>query len=287
MHKMTGSRARSTRKAGCSRCSLAGCCDCCPNWCFICNVAKCRVHRPSKWQDDALNTQYKRDYPPKQSDVEKRVPAPPPMASMPFYGTTTQRADYTPKKGRAQSARPADKDIPYSPLDDTTTYNVQFPPKRAELEVPPVPIYPHKTAPFVGASTYDSDYVPKKVRPWTADPPLPPPVVRLDSATEYRDEFYRKPLLPGSPRASQPLLPSSHVPTITTYAADYAPKAFEARERTHCCDDETHPASHIWMKSLCRERPWTTCTSCVGGACRPAGGGVPVRRPGGPMRRQG
>ncbi|EFJ52695.1 hypothetical protein VOLCADRAFT_120166 [Volvox carteri f. nagariensis] len=250
------SRARSTRKThGCQACSLAGSCDCCPNWCHICNVAKCRVHRASKWTDDALNTQYKRDYPPKHSDVEKRVPGPPPMDSMPFYGVTTQRADYTPKKGRSASARPADVPIPYSPLDDRTTYNVQFPAKRADLEQPPQPVYPNMTAPFVGASTYDTDYVKKKVR--------------LDDATEYRDEFYRKPLLSRSPRASRPLLPSSHVPTITTYGHDYVPKPFEERERLNCCDDDTHPAGHLWMKALCRARPWTT-SLCIALAFRNA-----------------
>ncbi|GIL71592.1 hypothetical protein Vretimale_713 [Volvox reticuliferus] len=287
MHKMNGSRARSTRRtSGCRACSLAGCCDCCPNWCCICNVAKCRVPKVSTWTNDALKTQYTRDYPPKQTNVQKRNPDYPPPPSMPFYGVTTQRADYTPKKGRSQSARPPDKPIPYSPLDDTTTYNVQYPEKSADLEHPLEPVYPWGTAPFIGASTYNTDYVKKKVRPWTADPPLPPPRVRLDDSTEYRDEFYRKPLLSPSLHKSQPLLPSSHVPTITTYGHDYVPKHFEARERQHCCDDETHPASHIWLKTMCQERPWTTCSSCTGGACRRGGGPIPRERRA-PMRRQG
>jgi hypothetical protein len=204
---------------------------------------------------------------------------------MPFNGATTQRADFTPKKGRTQSARPADQPIPYSPLDDGTTYNAHYPAKRAELEVPPEPVYHDRTAPFMGISTYNADYLKKQSRPWTADAPLPPPRVRLDDSTEYRDEFYRKPLLPRSPRASQPLLPSTHVPTITTYGHDYVPKPFEERERTHCCADETHPANFRWMSpAVCRARKWgpNSCTTCVGGSClpgaRPRHGRAPMRR---------
>ncbi len=43
-------------------------------------------------------------------------------------------------------------------------------------------------------------------------------------AAQYRDNFTKKPTPGRSPRDPAPLLPSTYVPTVTTYGHDYIPK---------------------------------------------------------------
>ncbi|KXZ51958.1 hypothetical protein GPECTOR_11g81 [Gonium pectorale] len=196
-----------------------------------------------RFLDDVLKSQYTRDYPPKNAFAERRIPGSGPLDGMRLHTATTYRSDFSPKRGRSQSARPPDVAIPAHELDDATTYRTDFSPKRAQLESPPKLPYPSWTAPFQGRSTYGADFVQREVRPWTAEPVLEGPRVPLDSSTEYTDQYRRRPMPPRDLRASAPLLPSKHVPVVTTYARDYAPKPLEARERFTCCDEPNHPAT--------------------------------------------
>ncbi|KXZ51957.1 hypothetical protein GPECTOR_11g80 [Gonium pectorale] len=166
------------------------------------------------------------------------------LDSMPFYGDTTHRADYTRKQARSQSARPPERPLPSNPFEGDTTYRAQFPPKRADPGVPAKAPAAPWSAPFVGVTTYNTEYIPRKVRPWTAQPERQPPTAPWEGTSEYRDNYTKKPLAAHEARAAAPLLPSSHVATITTYGHDYVPLPFEKRERLVCCDDPRHPPDY-------------------------------------------
>ncbi|KAG2437795.1 hypothetical protein HXX76_005415 [Chlamydomonas incerta] len=264
------SRAKAThRDDGCVACRTV-CCCCCKNWCHVCGVRKCRAQRDSKWLNDTLNTEYLREYPPKAVPLDRRRPGNALLDSAPFYGQTTNRADYTPKQARAQSARRAQGPLVSLPFDGRTTYTDEYIKKQADLDRRAKGPDASWSAPFLGATTYNTEYVPKQVRPWTAEPGRPLVSAPWDGTSEYRDNYTKKAARPPDLRASAPLMPSNHVPTITTYGHDYVPKPFESRQKQECCDDPRHPAEHARVAQCC-ERPWTSCASCAGGS-RPGTG---------------
>ncbi|KAG2490567.1 hypothetical protein HYH03_010961 [Edaphochlamys debaryana] len=277
----SSSRSRATaHKAtgGCVQCQTA-CCCCCKNWCHVCGVRKCRAQRDSVWAP-GTTSEYIAEFPPKQVPLGPRRPGDPLLPSGRFYGKTTNRADFTPKRADLTNPRPREAGMPARPFDGDTTYHAHFPPKRADLEDPLRKIDPAYSAPFVGLTTYNTEYIPRQVRPWTAQPGGTLVSVPFEGNSEYLDQYTKKPIPPPRLPPGDPLLPSNHVPTITTYGHDYIPLPFDKRQAIICCDNPRHPAEHVRI-TCCVERPWTTCSSCVNS--RPGTGGKGAGGPGSPM----